>query len=250
MARNFSGNGAAELLRRTSVVSTATDNFTMSAWVYGDALNGTDGVYSNGEADGGGGTGYSIRTTEDTGELKGRLDLHFVANATGTTKFALNEWHHLVGIRRSGTSYIYTDGTQDGTTTNSNPNTPTNRYSIGAIDHSSSGSGTHFNGNIAECAFWNVALTDAEITILSKRYSPLFVRPASLISYIPCIGRFSPEIDIIGGSMTLVNSPPVFTHSPMIYLSTQQIIRYGSTAEEGGEVTDPVSWRSLLGVGL
>jgi hypothetical protein len=35
--------------------------------------------------------------------------------------------------------------------------------------------------------------------LLSLGYSPLFVRPQSLVAYWPLIGRNSPELELIGG---------------------------------------------------
>lgn len=43
------------------------------------------------------------------------------------------------------------------------------------------------NGSMAEFAAWNVTLTTAEFRALAMGYSPLFIRPASLISYCPLI---------------------------------------------------------------
>ncbi len=44
-----------------------------------------------------------------------------------------------------------------------------------------------FDGRIAEVAIWDVILTADEAAILSKGYSPLFVRPQNLVAYWPLI---------------------------------------------------------------
>ena len=73
-------------------------------------------------------------------------------------------------------------------------------------------------GNIAEVALWSAALSDAEIASLAKGFSPLFIRPESLIDYWPLIGRFSPEIDVVGGMNGTLNSAPgAAAHPGILY---------------------------------
>src|SRR5215471_4176129 len=62
-----------------------------------------------------------------------------------------------------------------------------------------------FNGTIAFPAFWNVALTGAEITSLAKGISAKKIRPQSLISYCRLVGA-SPEPDFKGRQWS-VNTP-------------------------------------------
>ncbi len=78
-----------------------------------------------------------------------------------------------------------------------------------------------WEGDYAEAAFYTATLTQEELTTLSLGYSPLLVRPSSLVAYWPIIGRTSPEIDIVGGfGMTLNNAPPTADHPSVIYPST------------------------------
>jgi hypothetical protein len=91
-----------------------------------------------------------------------------------------------------------------------------NRTVIGAT-WISGGPGLHLNGRLAECAIWNVALTAAEIASLVKAFSPLLIRPASLVAYWPLIGRHDPEICPKGGfDMTLTNTPTTAAHPRII----------------------------------
>jgi len=72
------------------------------------------------------------------------------------------------------------------------------------------------DGDIAEVAFWNVVLTDAEFAMGAAGYSPLLIRPQSLVAYWPLWGVFSPEIDLFGGwDLTLQNAPAVADHPPI-----------------------------------
>jgi hypothetical protein len=72
--------------------------------------------------------------------------------------------------------------------------------------------------SVAEAAIWNAALTADEMAMLALGVSPLLVRPGSLVHYWPIIGRYSPEIDLVGGlnltlngaGITTVDHPRVF----------------------------------------
>lgn len=121
------------------------------------------------------------------------------AFATGT--FSDNAWHHLGGVSASNTSRIfYADGVAG--TTDTASISPSggfrDRVTIGALRSNGSLISTA-QGDIAECAIWSVALDAAEITALAAGFSPLLIRPASLVFYAPLIGGGDPERDIRGG---------------------------------------------------
>ena len=72
------------------------------------------------------------------------------------------------------------------------------------------------DGRIAEAAIWNVELTDAEVAILGKGFSPPFIRPESLVFYAPLIR--DEDDDRVGGlSLTAYNTPTIASHPPIIY---------------------------------
>ena len=50
-----------------------------------------------------------------------------------------------------------------------------------------------FYGHIAEAAVWDCVLTDAELNLLSKGMSPLYVRPENLAHYV------SPRVEMTDG---------------------------------------------------
>ena len=82
------------------------------------------------------------------------------------------------------------------------------------------------SGSVAEVAVWQSTLTDAEIAILHLGFSPLFVRPQSLVAYWQLVGRTSPEIDRVGGyDMTVTNGPIAAAHPPVMYPVSPQIFR-------------------------
>ena len=137
-----------------------------------------------------------------------------------TTSWSTNTWHHAAGTVTSATAAAaYLDGGgKDTTTANGGALSGLDATYIGANDQAADATiGQYMSGRIAEVGVWNVVSTDAEIVILALGYSPLLVRPQSLVAYWPLIGKTSPEIDIVGGfGMTLNNSPTATEHPPML----------------------------------
>ena len=77
------------------------------------------------------------------------------------------------------------------------------------------------DGDLAEAAMWDVALTDAQVTMLGLGFCPLLVAPEGLVAYWPLLGRFDPEISPVGGfALTLTASPANAVH-PIIRRSLQ-----------------------------
>lgn len=139
------------------------------------------------------------------------------AQASTTTGYSANTWHHAAGVFTSATDRAaFIDGGSKGT--NANNRTPTGLDSVG-IGRSFSG-GTpaqYFNGLVAEAAIWDVALTDSEILQLARGVSPMMVRPSNIVFYAPLVGRFSPEIEIVGGNNLTVTGAIAADHTRMTY---------------------------------
>ena len=94
-----------------------------------------------------------------------------------------------------------------------------NNTLLGARDDNSDGGGFDaWDGDIADAAFYTVALTEDELLALSAGYSPELIRPGSLVAYWPLFGNLSPETSRIGGyDMTLENAPTKADHPRVIY---------------------------------
>lgn len=135
------------------------------------------------------------------------------ATATTTTTFSAGAWAHACGVFTTTTSRdAYLNGGGVGSNTSSRGPT-TDRIDIGA--NLTTG---YTNGDIAECAIWNVALTAAEVAILATGVSPLRVRPASLVFYAPLVCGYAAEIELIGQrTLTHTNSPTVSAH-PRVFM--------------------------------
>jgi len=144
-----------------------------------------------------------------------------------------NVWYHACGIEYASNSRaVFMNGANKGT--NSTDLSPANadRLSIG-VRGDSTPSG-YMSGLLAEIALWNTDLTDAEVAILADGFSPLFVRPANLVAYWPLIGRYSPEIDLVGGYGMTLNSgdsgPVAAAHPRIIYPSSPQVFAFAAAA--------------------
>ena len=89
---------------------------------------------------------------------------------------------------------------------------------VGIVYGPTDGFNELYKGEIAECALWNVALTTAEVDSLADGFSPLFIRPNSLIGYWPLGGAFSDYIDPIGGNtLSATGDPAAADHPRIIY---------------------------------
>ena len=174
-------------------------------------------------------------------------DATTTSGARATSAFSTNTWQHAAGVWTSTTSRAaYLSGGNKGTDTTSVTEPPEDRMSIGR--HGDSTPSTYWSGSIAELGVWDVALTDGEIAILGLGFSPLFVRPTSLVLYVPIIGRSSPEIDRVGALNFTLTGTTNSAHPRIIYPSSSQMRRFTTAVAEAAAAQG--AWKSLLGVGL
>lgn len=131
-----------------------------------------------------------------------------------------NTWHHGLAVAGTTTSgIIYLDGANSVENTVEVIPTGLDRVSVGWMGDSTPGD--YANGSLAEIAIWNAALTAAEAATLAAGYSPLLVRPQSLVFYLPLIR--DDDQDLIGGlSMTELVTPTVGAHPRIIYPTRAQ----------------------------
>lgn len=123
-------------------------------------------------------------------------------SANGTGSFTSGVWFHAAGVFSATNSRTsYRDGGNKVTETTSETPSGLNRTSIGLEDNAAADE--PFGGQLGEAAIWNVALSDADILMLSKGFSPLLMHPESLIAYWPLIGNNSPENNLKSNSATM-----------------------------------------------
>lgn len=175
------------------------------------------------------------------------------ALATTTSGYSVNTWHHACGVFAATNSRsVYIDGGSKGTDTGNLTPAGVDETIIAA--QGGLADDLYVSGMMAEAAIWNIALSDAEVAILAMGFSPLFVRPESLVFYLPMIalGGGGTQQDWIGGrTMTETNTPATAAHPPnIIYpswlttgygISTAASVLSGSLIFSGNMVAIPLS---------
>ncbi len=197
MARGFGatkGAGTTDLIT-TTYTSTSLSVFSYHIW---QAKNG----------DGGGNFG---RHWENTNFFcfPQNASPNQVMNLTSLRSGTTGQWQTVSGDgfpndnvwRSAGMSYDATNVANDpimwvsgvkktvggGTITEITTPTGTVSASSTVLIGNNVGGTRNFDGALAEFGLWNVILTDDEFIALTKGYSPLLIRPQSLIEYLPML---------------------------------------------------------------
>lgn len=161
--------------------------FTLSIWAF-STTTGTNRTIAGIGTSSGSSSAHSLEwRTSDGFAVSSTLD-GTVGRSSGGTGFALNTWHHVLGIFRDGRFRLcYVNGSSG------NPNTGTVNYGqtnrVSAVRNFVNGSGQTnvFVGYTADFAAWNAELNLSEITALSKGISPAKIRTSNLQIHVPCI---------------------------------------------------------------
>lgn len=223
MARNFERASSQRLVNAGAPVTAYP--LTMACWFRAsEALNNK---YLISIGDSAALSWFGLEATSSETVQAEAADAGLVRTATATGNFSIDTWTHAAAVFASSTSRsAYRDGTNKATDTYNWIPTGLDKVSIGV--RNSSAYENYFSGDIAEAAIWDVALTDAEIAMLAKGASPVMVRPASLVSYWPLIGRESPEPDRVGGyNLTLTNAPIAAAHPRIFYVPKPKTLWIG-----------------------
>lgn len=151
-----------------------------------------------------------------------QYDNAVVGLASATPAMTNGVWYHVGGVFASNSSRTsYFNGADAVTnTTACSPAGAMNRTAVGAVYFGgtpTNASFPPFDGDIAEVAMWNVALTADEMAMLALGVSPLLVRPAALVAYWPLLGQTSPEIELRGRNELTVTGATAAPH-PRIYV--------------------------------
>ena len=227
MARLFD-DASNEYLNITSPAVTAVP-FTMAAWFYSDDIDNPGVIMSVADigsannyfwlAAQGSGVGNPVRVT-----ARGTTARH----ADTSTAWLEDTWHHACGVFAAADDRrAFLDGGGKGTETTSEIPSGLDNTEIGRVGDSSPT--LEFSGRIAEAAIWNIALSDAEVALLAKGFSPLFFHPESIVAYWPLIR--DDDQDRVGDfNMTAFNTPSVAEHPPNIIYPAPPFISYPSGA--------------------
>jgi hypothetical protein len=210
---------------------------TLAGWIYSGAL--TQSQYSIGAYYTGGAAaaldGFTVRLSSDGTCLARVGDGSGVSgNPTANTMLA-NSWGHIGGVFASATSrYTYLNGVASAQSTiNRSPSNNPNKLAIGLlINQDNSVTGPSTERFLAEIGFWNVALTAADMLQLAAGYSPLFVKPESLVAYYPMIrGDANGDMpDLMGGLKMVEQGTVAVASHPRVFYP----VRYRITFKTSG----------------
>jgi hypothetical protein len=135
------------------------------------------------------------------------------------------QWHHACAVCKQSYRAVYLDAdiANKGVNTDSK-NFPAFLDESAIARRNNAGSpDMHFDGRICESAYWNCELTEDEMAILAKGYSPLFVRPQNLVRYNPILDYHTGLNRVYGRTSSvwyaMVNSPALSPHPKVLYPS-------------------------------
>jgi len=162
---NFPAQGSAEFDGSSDYIQTndpfSYTNHTIAAWVY---FTANDSNF------------FDNRDANDDGirfELNGSTNLSYSVNSSDVIEnsFPLNEWGFVTGTYDGTTQKLYIDGSQVQSATTSQTISTTTNAKIGRGSYSAI---ALMDGNLANVAIWNRALSSDEInSVMWKSYEAL-----------------------------------------------------------------------------
>lgn len=211
MAYDFDGSNDGISLGNGANLNPAS--FTASAWVLQDTNTVDQWVIARDGTDVEGRSfAFGIRSLFSGTTPIIAMQINGANSYTGATTLTSGVLRHIAGTHTGGTQVGYVNGVSDATGTVAGDAVSSTAETM--IGHRSRpGENNFYDGTISEVGFWNVVLTVSEIVSLSKGYSPLLIRPASLLAYVPLVR----SLINYKGSATLVDTPTAgFAHSRII----------------------------------
>src|SRR3990167_536919 len=220
MARSFVAASSQYLSRAgdDADLSAGDIDFTIACWVRFDSLSAAR-VWLSKNLTAGNQKGYQLYYALATDRLRfqvsndGAADVTLDADVFGAP--AIDTWYFVVA---------WHDATANTLNIQVNNGTPDSvAHTTGVFDNTApfmlgqngNGAGYH-DGRVAEVGFWKRILTSDERALLAKGGSPLAL-PGSRLAYWPLIGRFSPEIDVVGGFDLTVTGATASPHPRIFY---------------------------------
>lgn len=191
---------------------------TLSIWAYPDlAATTMIAIGVGGGASGSGMYRLGIANTNRILAQRQSDDGSATSTASGVTATAINQWQHLAArftISGGTTVEPFYNGGADGFSNVIVGTTSSGRTSIGETPGNLGAGSRAWSGHLCDAAMWDAALTQAEMTMLSKGYSPLLVRPSSLKFYAPLIRDLQ---DVRGGITLTPTGTSVVAHTRILF---------------------------------
>ena len=165
-----------------------------------------------------------------------QYDGTLLGSSTFSSGYSSGSWQHIAGVFTSNSSRtVYLGGVAATTNTTTIGTVTPDRLVLGARNNAGT-IDSFFDGDVAEAAVWNIALTASDIAALALAVSPLLVRPDALVFYAPVMGVYSPEIDLMGHRDLTVTGATQATHPRMFRARQMTTGRYGGSSASAGSL--------------
>lgn len=225
----YSFDGVDDVIAFNSPFTTASDNFTITAWVKRASASSGGQIVSNGRNPGGGFPasdydGYSY----GTGSSSLAANYHAVIAPIGGCAAQGTGWEFTALVREAGVTKLYLNGVQCPNTFTDAPFTPTQNAFIGALN----GNGiAPFEGSIDDVNIYNAALTTSQIAAKNdciplsvagdQDESTKNVQVSEYITSTDCrlIGRVvpkSPQLTTVFAKAFVASAPFFFNEKPAL----------------------------------
>ena len=161
----LSFDGTEDYVNFSAAPTTATNNWTMMAWIKPSNLSQDGMAISNGYDDGNTGDGYAFGINNGSGTGNGAQLTGFLPHATfidsGYTFPQADQWYHVVMLRDAGTVKFYVNGSQTGGTSTALVTGAPTEFRIGS-QHGV----RFFAGSIDGVRIYDRVVSDADIAEL------------------------------------------------------------------------------------
>lgn len=241
MAYDYSGTSQTHEQSSSSPVSAYP--FTVACWVQPDGSPGTpQNIWATFDGLGLDAISIALNASDNAYIVVTTDGGVSTAIATSTGTYNAAAWNSVVGYCAGDTSRGIS---LNGATFDTNADSYAFPTNAGAEEEVAGilTTNNELNGKIAEIAVWGVQLTQVEADMFADGFSPLFIRPQSLLMYRPMIRNTN---DIIrGNSYTANGTPTVSPHCRIILPNNLAFSLATAAAPPGGGFKG----LTLLGVG-
>jgi len=164
-------NGSSDYVKVEPLPMTTFDDFTYSAWVNFDTLS-YQNIFGFGNTSNA--TPVSLIELQSSGKINffHRNDSAQYGAALSIDTISTNRWYFVTGTKEGTSFKLYIDGSISNTGAGSVTQPTLNTFNIGRLERTSNTN--YVNGNLANVAIWNRALTSDEInSVMWKPYQAL-----------------------------------------------------------------------------
>ena len=164
-------NGTSDFITSDSLPISDFTNFTMSGWVYVESSVSTQNFFGFTNTTNDNPIAILEYRTTNVIRFNYRTDAP-VLTSTDSDSISFNKWYFITATKEGGNLKIYLDGSLNNSNTISDTTITINAFTMGSLNRTTNLN--YFNGNLANVAIWNRALSSDEInSVMWKSYEAL-----------------------------------------------------------------------------